>query len=140
VQEAQGYRKLFDVRVAEAELGLQQPLAMIGYVFSDDFAAGHRDAIERFLAMTGRADQIMLQSDAEWDQLRPLMDAEDQATFESYRETVRQTIPVRPIDVEEAEARILFTRLAEIGGIDLTGPSKELDAGLYFHPTSSGEN
>jgi NitT/TauT family transport system substrate-binding protein len=133
--EVQGYRRLYDVRAAQAELGLTQPIAMIGYAFSEAFAAAHPGTVDRFLAAARQADRILLQSDAEWEALRPLMAAEDQATFEAYRATTRATIPHRPIDAEEADARALFRTLADIGGAELVGPSQELDGNLYYRPS-----
>jgi NitT/TauT family transport system substrate-binding protein len=133
--ESQGYRKLYDVRDAEAELGLTQPIAAIGYVFSERFVTAHPETIDRFLGAARRADQILLQSDAEWEALRPLMAAEDQATFEAYRKIGRSTVPRRSIDDEEADARKLFRTLAEIGGAELVGPSQELDEHLYYRPS-----
>ena len=133
--ESQGYRRLYDVRDAEAELGLTQPIAVIGYVFSERFIAAHPGTIDRFLAAARKADQILLQSDAEWEALRPLMAAEDQATFEAYRTIGRSTVPRRSIDDEEADARKLFRALARIGGAELVGPSKELDEHLYYRPS-----
>ena len=133
--ESQGYRRLYDVRDAEAELGLTQPIAAIGYVFSERFVTAHPETIDRFLGAARRADQILLQSDAEWEALRPLMAAEDQATFEAYRKIGRSTVPRRSIDDEEADARKLFRTLAEIGGAELVGPSQELDEHLYYRPS-----
>ena len=45
--EAKGYRHLLDVRDAEEALGLQQPLALVGYAFSEEFAASHNSTIGR---------------------------------------------------------------------------------------------
>src|SRR5437868_4079663 len=45
--ETRGYRRVLDVRDAEAALGLDQPVALIGYVFSEQFAANHRSTIDR---------------------------------------------------------------------------------------------
>ena len=138
--ESQGYRRLYDVRDAEAELGLAQPIAVTGYVFSEDFLAAHPGTIDRFLDAARKADRILLQSDVEWEALRPLMAAEDQATFEAYRATSRSTVPRRSIDEEEADARKLFRTLADIGGAELVGPSQQLDAHLYYRRPTVPEN
>lgn len=133
--ESQGYRSLYDVREAETELGLSQPIALIGYAFSEQFLSSHPGTIDRFLEATRRADQILLQSDGEWEALRPLMAVENQATFEAYRAIGRDTVPRRSINDEEADARKLFSLLAQIGGAELVGPSQELDEHLYYRPT-----
>jgi NitT/TauT family transport system substrate-binding protein len=137
--EAQGYRRLLDVRDAEATLGLKEPVAMVGYAFTEEFAAAHKSTIDRFIAMAQKADDIMRRSDAEWDALRPLMNAEDEWTFKAYRDRTRQGMPQRPIEAEEADASTLFRTLAEIGGPELVGPSQRLDPGLYYHPTPPGD-
>lgn len=137
--EALGYRRILGVRDAEATLGLKQPVALIGYVFSEQFVASHRRTIDRFIAVTQRANDIMLRSDQEWDALRPLIKAEDEATFKAYRDRTREGMPRRPISEEETDARALFSTLASVGGPDLLGPSQQLDRGLYYQPAASGD-
>jgi NitT/TauT family transport system substrate-binding protein len=78
------------VRDAQAALGLNEPIALIGYAFSEEFAASHKSTIDRFLAVAQKADDIMLRSDEEWNALRPLMNAEDEWTFKAYRDRTRE--------------------------------------------------
>jgi NitT/TauT family transport system substrate-binding protein len=137
--EALGYRRILDVRDAQAALGLKQPVALIGYAFSEEFAANHKDTIDRFIAAARQADDIMLRSDGEWDALRPLMNAEDDWTFKAYRDRTREGMPRRPVAAEEADARALFKVLASVGGPELVGPLHELDPGLYYRPSPPGD-
>ena len=137
--ETQGYRRIFEVRDAEAALGLKEPVALIGYVFSEPFAAAHKSAIDRFIAITREADNIMLKSDEEWDALRPLMNAADEPTFRAYRDRTREGMPRRSVASEASDAGALFKTLAAIGGPDLVGPALELDRGLYYQPSTAGE-
>ena len=130
--ETQGYRRLLDVRDAEMALGLKEPVALIGYTFSEEFAASHKSTIDRFLAIAQNANDIMRRSDQEWDALRPLMNAEDQSTFQAYRDRTREGMPRRTVAAEQADARALFKTLAGIGGTELVGPLQELDPGLYY--------
>ena len=130
--EAQGYRRLLDVREAEVALGLEEPVALIGYAFSEDFVTGHTGTIDRFIAIVQNANDIMRRSDEEWDALRPLMNAEDQSTFQAYRDQTREGMPRRTVKAEQADARALFRTLADIGGPELVGPLQELDPGLYY--------
>jgi NitT/TauT family transport system substrate-binding protein len=130
--EAQGYRRLLDVREAEVGLGLKEPIALIGYAFSEAFATSHKSTIDRFIAVAHSANDIMRRSDAEWDALRPLMNAEDQSTFQAYRDQTREGMPRRTVAAEQDDARALFKTLAGIGGPELVGPLQELDPGLYY--------
>jgi NitT/TauT family transport system substrate-binding protein len=136
--EANGYRRLLDVRDAQAALGLKQPVALVGYAFSEEFLASHKGLVDRFIAIAEKASDIMLRSDEEWDALRPLINAEDEPTFKAYRDRTREGIPRRPIAEEEADARALFKALASVGGPELVGPSLELDPGLYYQPAPTG--
>ncbi len=138
--EGRGYRRLFDVRQAEIELGLKEPIALTGYVFSEEFAATHGGIIERFLSVVKKANAILLQSDPEWEALRPLMQADDDATFLAYRTRTREGLPRRSIDAEESDARALFKAIVDVSGTRLVGSSSELDPGLYYHhPLPNGE-
>jgi NitT/TauT family transport system substrate-binding protein len=137
--EARGYRRILDLRDAQAALGLHEPVALVGYAFSEEFAARHKSTINSFIAIAQTADDIMQRSDQEWDALRPLINAEDEWTFKAYRDRTRQGIPRRPIEAEQADARTLFKALASVGGPELVGPLQELDPGLYYHPTPRGE-
>jgi NitT/TauT family transport system substrate-binding protein len=137
--ESHGYRRLYDVREAETELGLKEPLSLTGYVFPESFATAHKDTIERFLSVVRQANDILLNSDQEWEALRPLMRAEDEPTFLALRERTRQGLPRRSVAAEEVDARALFKALADVAGPGLVGPAKELDPGLYYHPSSGGE-
>jgi NitT/TauT family transport system substrate-binding protein len=137
--EAAGFRRLLDVRDAEAELGIAEPVAMIGYVFSEAFAAGHRKTLDRFLEVTKAAYEIMERSDAEWDALRPVIKAEDEATFAVLRDRTRAGIPKRSLTKEIADARKLFKTLVELGGPELVGPAQELDPNLYYNPATNAE-
>lgn len=132
--ETQGFRRLFDIREAQKQLGLKEPIAMIGYAFSEDLATKRRGALDRFLAAAAKANDILARDDAEWEALRPLMKAEDAATFAAYRDRTREGMPRRAIEAEEADARVLFKTLLDIGGAELVGPAKDLDAGLYYRP------
>lgn len=137
--EGHGYRRLFNVREAQLELGLKQPLALTGYVFTEEFAVTHRGTIESFLAAVAQANDILSNSDTEWSALRPLMHAEDEATFLALRAGTLEGIPHRSVSAEEADARALFGVLADIAGPELVGPAKDLAPGLYYHSSSSGE-
>jgi NitT/TauT family transport system substrate-binding protein len=67
------------------------------------------------------------------------MKAEDEATFKAYRDRTREGMPRRPISEEKTDAGALFNTLASVGGSDLLGPSRQLDAGLYYQPAASGD-
>ncbi|WP_315810547.1 ABC transporter substrate-binding protein [Bradyrhizobium sp. SZCCHNR3107] len=130
--EAKGFRRLAGVEDLLPPFGAKGRTAMIGYVFDEDWAAKHRDLVTRFLSVTAKAKEILATSDADWQTIAPLTGAPDEATLRAYRDRYREGIPHRPIAEEEADARILYSVLASIGGRDLVGPSPELSPGTYY--------
>ncbi len=132
--ETRGYRRLLAVEDAAKALGAGGGVSMLGYTFDGDWAAKNADVLARFLDASRKAKQILATSDAEWDRIRPLTLAPDDASFAAYRKRYREGIPTRPIAEEEADARTLYKVLAELGGPELVGPGKELDPGTYYKP------
>jgi NitT/TauT family transport system substrate-binding protein len=83
--------------------------------------------------MTRKAKEILSTSDAAWEKIAPLTGAPNAATLRVYRDRYREGIPRRPIADEEADARVLYRVLADIGGPKLVGPAQELEPGTYYH-------
>ena len=131
--EAKGFRRIAGIEDLLPKLGAKGRTAMIGYVFDEKWANANQDKITRFIAMTRAAKEILSTSDAEWEKIAPLTGAPDAATLRAYRDRYREGIPRRPIADEEADARILYRVLADIGGRELVGPARELDSGTFYH-------
>ncbi|WOH85405.1 ABC transporter substrate-binding protein [Bradyrhizobium sp. BEA-2-5] len=130
--EAKGFRRLAGIEDILPKLGSKGRIAMIGYVFDEAWANANKDLVARFIAVTRAAKEILATSDAEWDAIAPLTGAQDAATLHAYRERYREGIPRRPIADEEADARVLYRVLAQLGGRDLVGSATELDPGTFY--------
>jgi NitT/TauT family transport system substrate-binding protein len=131
--EAKGFRRLAGIEDLLPKLGAKGRTAMIGYVFDEEWGSANREAVTRFIGMTRGAKEILATSDAEWEKIAPLTGAADAATLRAYRDRYREGIPRRPIADEEADARVLYRVLADIGGRELVGPAPELDSGTFYH-------
>ena len=136
--EAKGFRRLAGIEDLLPKLGAKGRTAMIGYVFDEKWANANQDTIARFIAMTRAAKEILSTSDAEWEKIAALTGAPDAATLRVYRDRYREGIPRRPVADEEADARILYRVLAEIGGRELVGPAPELDSGTFYRAIPGG--
>ena len=131
--EAKGFRRVAGIEDLLPKLGARGRIAMIGYVFDEAWAGANPELMARFIAMTRKAKEILATSDAEWDKIRPLTGAADDATLRAYRDRYREGIPRRPIADEEADARVIYRVLADIGGRELVGPAPELVSGTFYH-------
>jgi NitT/TauT family transport system substrate-binding protein len=136
--EAKGFRRIAGIEDLLPKLGAKGRTAMIGYVFEEKWANANQDKIARFIAMTRAAKEILSTSDAEWETIAPLTGTPDAATLRAYRDRYREGIPRRPVADEEADARILYRVLAEIGGRELVGPAPELDPGTFYRAIPGG--
>lgn len=138
--EAVGFTQLIGLVDVVRELGAKGEVAMIGYVFNEDWAGQNSKAIDGFLRAAARANEILATSDAEWERLKPIMSENDpsftEATFEALRRRFREGIPDRQIRAEEADAKILYQFLRELGGSKLVGPGTELAPGTFWHGTA----
>jgi NitT/TauT family transport system substrate-binding protein len=130
--EAQGFKQLIGVEDVVSELGAKGEVAMVGYVFSESWAKSHSAAVQGFLRAAAKADEILATSNEAWDQLKPLMQAEDQATFEALRRRYREGIPERSTAENEADAKVLYQFLREYGGEKLVGSASELAPGTFW--------
>jgi NitT/TauT family transport system substrate-binding protein len=135
--EAEGFTQLIGVEDVVSELGAKGEVAMVGYVFSDSWAKEHSDGVQGFLRAAAKADELLATSNQEWDRLKPLMSENDptftDATFEALRRRYREGIPERSSAENEADAKVLYQFLRELGGEKLVGPGTELAPGTFWH-------
>lgn len=130
--EAQGFRRLVGANEAAMALGADGPISAIGYVFNEEWANANPETAKAFFEASSEAKQIMKASDEDWEILRPLTGAEDDATLIALRERFREGIPSRPLAEEREDTRRIYAVLAEIGGPDLVGPAPEMAEGTFW--------
>jgi NitT/TauT family transport system substrate-binding protein len=131
--EEKGFHRIVSIQDLVQHFGAKGPVAMVGYVFDEEWANANQGKLARFIDMTRKAKQILTTSDSAWDEIATLTGAPDAATLRAYRDRYREGIPRRRIEDEEKDARVLYHVLAGIGGHDLVGPAPDLDPGTYYH-------
>jgi len=129
---AAGMKPLIGVADAIAALGVETVPPILGWVFSEKWAAGNATAVTGLLKASIEAKSILLHDDAEWERIRPLTGAEDQATFLALRDEYRQGIPTS-FDARHTEAaERVYAILAAVGGKELVGESQTLAPGTFW--------
>ena len=136
--EAKGFQRVLNTGDTMRALGAKGAVAIVGYTFDGAWAAKNKSAVDRFLDATRQAKEIMATSEADWQRLAPRIGVSDPATLALYRQRYAEGIVRRPLADEEADARTLYGVLAEVGGIELVGPARELDQGTFYRPASGG--
>ena len=129
---AAGMTELVSVVDMLPGLGVEAQPPLLGWVFSESWAADNAAAIDGMLTASRAAKQLMAESDAEWERLRPMTRADSDVTLAALRNAWRAGVPVSfgPQDIDAAET--VFSVMAELGGDDLTGGTTELAAGTFW--------
>jgi NitT/TauT family transport system substrate-binding protein len=130
--EARGFSRLIDIGEAARALGIEHEVPQLGYVFFEDWANEHTELVLAFIDASREAKQILLSSDEEWERIRPLTQAEDDATFEALKRRWREGVPENWGEAERADAAKLYAILAGLGGERLVGNASELQSGTFW--------
>lgn len=134
--ESKGHQRAIAMDQVMKGLGAKGPVAIVGYTFDSTWAGRNRSAVDRFLAATRQAKDILASSETEWQRLAPRIRVTDASALAIYRQRYGEGIARRPPAEEEADARALYRVLAEVGGAELVGPSRELAAGTFYRPAA----
>jgi NitT/TauT family transport system substrate-binding protein len=130
--EARGFRSLVTVEEAARSVGVDGAIPLLGYVFDERWGAGNRGAVTGLVRASRRAKQLLAESDAEWERLRPIVKAADEATFVALRAGFRRGIPARWGEAERANAVRAFDVIAKLGGEALVGRGTTLQPGVFW--------
>ncbi len=133
--EAAGMERMLSVDTAAQALGLDPETPLLGYVVRGEMLRETPDLVSGLAAASRAAKDLLASDDAEWDRLRPRMNAKTDAQFAALKAGFRAGIPAPgPVD-EEAAARML-SLMADVGGSDLVGDATELPEGVFVQPGS----
>lgn len=136
--EAKGFRRIIGINEAAMALGAEGPISAIGWVFDEDWAADELEAVRGFLAASRDAKELLRRSDAEWEALREMTRAEDDATLAALRDRFREGIPDRPLSEEIADTARVYEFLAELGGEKLVGKAQTMAPGTFWPLLADG--
>jgi NitT/TauT family transport system substrate-binding protein len=107
-------------------------------VFRQDWAEKNRQAIDGFLDAVDQAEHLLATSDVEWQQIRPLMDAPDNALFASLRRRFIAGIAELSADSQQATAERVFAILHSTGGTRATVGLSALPDGIFWRRADAG--
>jgi len=135
--EAQGARRLLGMGDAIKQLGIAEPVPLVGYVLSAAWARDHEAACAAFFRVCRRAEEVLLRSDDEWHAIAPLTGAADPQELERLRNAFRDGVPRGDETSMRSAAANLYDLLAGIGGEALVGPGRSLPQGTFLDGVGS---
>jgi len=130
--EAKGTRRLVGMSEVMRDLGIKEPVPLVGYVLSARWARENARLCAGFIRTFRRAEEILLRSDEEWQTIAALTGAEDAAELVRLRDAFRDGVPRRGDPALRPAAAELYRLFAEIGGGALVGPSPTLPEGTFL--------
>jgi NitT/TauT family transport system substrate-binding protein len=137
--DAAGYRQVTSVDECATSLGLPAAMCLVGFVFHEDWANQYPGAINGFLAAAASAGDLLAQSAGEWQQIRPIMSAPDDALFERLKQRFIAGITHPSAEAQERAATQLFEVLLRTGGSRATDGLAQLPRGIFWPtPTLHG--
>ncbi|MEW8155762.1 MAG: ABC transporter substrate-binding protein [Candidatus Thiodiazotropha endolucinida] len=137
--EAAGMLPLVDVRAMLDGLDIMEPVPMLGWVFSSQWAENHQHLIEGLLNASYAAKRILGESDEEWKIVAPLTKAKDTTTLNNLKEGYRKGIPHGLKKNGMNVASRVFEMLAREGGKKLVGEAMQIQDGTFWQVLDSEE-
>ncbi len=130
--EAQGYVQLLDGKALLKNLGIEEAVPTLGYVFRQDWASGHKQAVNSFLETTKAGKDRLCTDDAAWNKVLPLTKAKDLPTQAKLRERYCAGRIQQWGDAQKRAAERIYQLLRKLSSNKLTGDSKTLQAGTFY--------
>lgn len=131
--KAEGFKLLVSVSQMLTELGVDNNLPLLGWVFEQEWATNNNQAVTGFIQASIEAKKILLASDEEWLRIKPLTKAENNQVFTTLKSGYREII-LRKFGQDEIQAsKKVFAILANQGGQALVGKATELDENTFWH-------
>ena len=127
-----GYVELVRIEDMLTALGLAPETPLLGWVFSERWAAAHAEALRGFLDAAAAARALLARSPEEWQVIAPLTQVTDRAVLERLRLAYARGISGEaPGDLGVAAQRLLDL-LMSFGGIDEAPPNGRVPPGTFF--------
>jgi NitT/TauT family transport system substrate-binding protein len=127
-----GFRQAVSVADCARSLGLSEHLSLVGFVFREDWAKQNPQTIGGFLAAATAAQSRLATDPAEWQPIRPLMDAQDDALFDSLRRRYIAGIPQASPTTRQTDAAKLFDIVRRTGGSRGVDGLDALPEGIFW--------
>jgi hypothetical protein len=108
--ETRGFRRAIEMAYVEKALGASGQVAMTGYVFSESFAAAHRDVLSRYFAAVAAVHEILAHDRSAWEPIKARLNLKDDAALEVYRTRYLDGIPKRTVAEEAADGASFIER------------------------------
>ena len=130
--KALNFKNIISVTDVLPYLGIGETLPLIGYVFREEWAKNNPESIKSFMSASNEARKILDSSEKEWNRIQKITGAKNLETLNALKEGFRKGIPSEDTNEYIKPIKNAFKILANLGGKDLVGDSKELANGVIW--------
>lgn len=130
--ESQGYRQLIDGKNILKGLGMVDTIPSLGYVFKQSWASANKHAVNSFLKASRQAKNRLCTSDAAWQKVIPLTQADDVATQIRLRQRYCEGGIEHWGQQEQQAAAHIYSMLRTLSNNQLTGQSETVQPGTFW--------
>ncbi len=130
--EAQGFRQLLDGQQILAQLGVEQRLPMLGYVFDRAWARQHKAAVDQFFSDVAAVRDQLCQVDSAWQAIVPLLktpSAEERALLR--KRYCQGRVENWSAEKRQAAEKV-YRWFKKLSGNKLTGSSERIQPGTFW--------
>jgi len=133
--DAARFTELITIEAMLPKVGLPADMPLLGWVFSERWAKANPAALAGYLAAAGAARTLLANEPAEWQAIRKLTGAPDDATLARLRAAYRRGIlagGARDPAALTAEAQRMVALLAQLGDRDEVPPGGKIPPGTFY--------
>ena len=130
--KARNFKNIISITDVLPSLGIGKALPLIGYVFREEWANDNPKTISGFLKASNEARQILNTNDEEWNRIIKITGAKDKETLSALKRALEMVFLDQDTNLYIEPIKNAFKILADLGGKDLVGNSKELADGVIW--------
>lgn len=130
--EAKGYHQLLSGKDILKQLGIEEQVPTLGYVFGHTWGNKHKKMVNHFLKSTQQAKNQLCTSDKVWKKIIPLTNASDETTQQKLRERYCEGRVNHWGVTEQKAAAKIYTFLRKLSHNKLTGKSEKLQPNTFW--------
>jgi NitT/TauT family transport system substrate-binding protein len=134
--EGSGLKQIIGVPEMMDALEIEPNPPLVGFVWRTAQLGDRGDALAGFMKAVVEANRLLATSDAEWDRLRPLMQADSDAEFAALKARYREGMVEGWSAAYTGSADKLYEALETLGGETLVGPKTTFEPEVFWMPSS----
>ncbi len=130
--QALGYRHLLTGEDIIRQLGINETVPSLGYVFKQSWGDAHKAALQQFIKTTQAARDKLCNVDAAWEKILELTESNDATTQQHLRQRYCQGRIEAWKPAQQEAAHKIYALIQQSGDNKLTGKKAQLSSGTFW--------